>query len=64
MKISDLKSFPPNSNPYEHDLERMGVNIRHDKDYGWEIMYHSNPNKIIIVDKVTGQRKMIEREVE
>jgi len=63
MKIEKLKPFPPNTNPYLHDMERMGINISHGEDYGWEIMYHSDKNKIIVVDKITGERIKIIREV-
>lgn len=61
MRISNLKSFPANENPYLHDSYHMGVSV----GKNIEIMFekHDHNNYIIIVEKTTGERLKVEFEV-
>lgn len=56
MKVETLENFPPNENPFHHDLMRMGVRI------GKNVMamMHNHDNAVcedvIIVNMETGER--------
>ena len=52
VQIEILKPFPAKSNPYHHDLERMGVDVNKEI----VAMFHLKNNIIILFDKVTGKR--------
>jgi hypothetical protein len=56
IEVKTLESFPPNSNPFHHDLVHMGQVIGKDL-----VMMHVNhPHQemtyMILVDTETGQR--------
>lgn len=63
MKLETLEPFPINSNPFDYDLFRMGVEIKHEKSYGWMVMYGDDKNELVIVDTITGERIKIERSI-
>ena len=60
MKTRKLDSFPPNSNPFNHDLYHMGKTI----GTNVTIMMENHDNKeckyLIIVDRTTGQRLRVD----
>jgi hypothetical protein len=60
FKTETMKSFPPKSNPYHHDLFHMGARV----DDRWEVMYpsHEDSKYIIVIDKITGERLKITKE--
>jgi hypothetical protein len=56
IEISEMQSFPENSNPYHHDSFHMGTPIGKDL-----LMMHANHpseemNYFILVDTKTGER--------
>jgi hypothetical protein len=56
VELEELEAFPPNENPYHHDLSNMGE-LR-GKDL--MLMYQNHSNEechfLILVDMETGQR--------
>lgn len=64
MKITELDSFPPNSNPFKHDHYRMGHYIGKNVIIMMEKFDNEHQNYIIVIDKVTGKRVRIELEKE
>lgn len=56
MKIEILESFPPNSNPFHHNMELMGEYV----GTNVALMFHNFTNEhqrfIDVIDKTTGQR--------
>ena len=59
IEVETLDSFPPNSNPFSHDLVHMGQVIAKDI----VMMYPNHPDGdmkyMILVDTETGQRLKI-----
>ena len=55
--ITEEKSFPPNSNPFNHDVVRMGANVGMDV----VVMYdsHISIDHVILVHIPTGKRLFI-----
>jgi hypothetical protein len=64
MLVEQMESFPPNSNPFNHDLYNMGQSM----GTNVVIMYgngRENPmGYLIVVDKTTGERLKITFPVE
>lgn len=60
MKITKLESFPPNVNPFCHDVYNMGVNI----GLNFCVMFDKHPSEragyLIVVNKETGERLRID----
>ena len=50
--LAELESFPPNSNPYHHDLYHCG------EDFGknYHLMYGSSRDYLIVIETKTGRR--------
>jgi hypothetical protein len=55
--ITDMEDFPPEANPFNHDIARMGTPIGTD----WMIMYdkHQVNPYLVIVHIPTGKRVLI-----
>jgi hypothetical protein len=55
-KIKVFSSFPPDANPFHHDVMRMGVSLG-DNLMGMMINHASSPcEALVLVDKPTGKR--------
>ena len=54
----------PNSNPYHHDMYNCGGSLRNltlkDSHKDWEIMGMWAPNSFQLINKVTGERWVID----
>ena len=59
MNVKTLGSFPPDSNPFSHDLYHMGVEIGKNVI----VMYANHPGEqcdyLIVVNRETGERMQV-----
>ena len=53
MQVESMTSIPANSNPFHHDLCRMGVRVNDRFMVMWD---HMAKNELVIVDMTTGER--------
>jgi hypothetical protein len=60
VKVTELESFPPNANPFEHDAYNMGTSI----GSNFCVMFDKHPSAradyLIVINKETGERLRIE----
>lgn len=64
LQVTKLNSFPPNSNPFHHELQFMRVPISFADVNDWMVMHSSGQalrESIIIVHIPSGQRLEIRR---
>ena len=59
MKSFALPPFPPNCNPFRHDLFRMGASACDNDEI--IVMWGMDKNEFIIVDTITGKRLLVTR---
>jgi hypothetical protein len=61
FKISCMDAFPPNSNPFLHDLYHMGQKVGSDLWLMTPTHSHHPWKYLIFVDESTGQRVLISK---
>lgn len=56
INVEVLESFPPGSNPFHHDLYRMGMRLGTNVVAMFEKFDHQEQAYLIIVNTATGER--------
>ena len=56
IKIVELESFPPNSNPFHYDLFNMGIGLGKDLEIMGILYDDREIDEFILVHKPTGKR--------
>tara|TARA_R110002012_G_C11213093_1_gene561481 strand:+ start:8 stop:331 length:324 start_codon:yes stop_codon:yes gene_type:complete len=59
IEVKTLDSFPPNSNPFHHDMFHMGLEIGKDLLMMYQNHAHEDMRYMILVDTKTGDRLQI-----
>lgn len=62
MTIHTLPPFPAHSNPFHHDITRMGTPLGDNVMVMHSNHSHEHANHLIVIDIRTGQRLLIEFE--
>jgi hypothetical protein len=65
IKVKAEESFPKNSNPFHHDLDRMGAQLN-DRFVAMYFTFDGEGergNNIVLVDTVTGKRATVSFDV-
>ena len=62
MRISRLNSFPPNTNPYTHDLFNMGCSVGNNIEVMYAAATSERAKYLIVINKETGERIKLEFE--
>lgn len=55
ISVIELDSYPPNCNPYRHDLSRMGIPINERWEFMFNTAYDGGMENVRLVNKVTGR---------
>jgi hypothetical protein len=60
FEVEPLPPFPPNENPYHHDLSNMGTNVGNNLTIMFAATSSEQAKYIIVVNKTTGERIKIQ----